>query len=182
LSIAQALYEIHKVTTYPRTDCEFLPEEQIVDVPEILGNLKQLDPFKDLVMSEPLVRKAVFNTGKISAHHAIIPTKIKPDLAVLSEDERNGYLLIARSYLAMLLPDYEYDFTKISMDAAGVTFSVTGSVPTVLGWKMAFGKENANSDDVEEGDEDKALPKLADGTSSTIEQTSIDAKKRCSRY
>jgi DNA topoisomerase-3 len=91
LTIAQALYETYKVTTYPRTDCEFLPEEQIGDVPEILANLKTVDTFKELAIGEPVIRKTVFNTAKITAHHSIIPTKIKPDLTAMSSDERDGY-------------------------------------------------------------------------------------------
>lgn len=171
LKIAQSLYETHKFTTYPRSDCEFLPEEQIPDVSVILSNLSQLDPFWNIELKEPLIRKSVFNTSKVTAHHAIIPTKVAQNLSVLSEDERNGFLLIARHYLASLLPDYEFDQTKIVLKIdEKLSFSTTGNVPTVAGWKSIFGKE------IEE-DKTLLLPPIKDGALGTVEQTKVESKQ-----
>ena len=171
LKIAQSLYETHKFTTYPRSDCEFLPEEQIPDISVILSNLSHSDPFRDIELKEPLIRKTVFNTFKVTAHHAIIPTKVSPNLSILSEDERNGFLLIARHYLASLLPDYEFDQTKIVLTIdEKLSFSTTGNVPAVTGWKTLFGKEI---------EEDKAvlLPPIADGSLGTVETVTVESKQ-----
>ncbi len=171
LKIAQLLYETHKVTTYPRSDCEFLPEEQIPDISIILSNLSHLDLFRGIEIKEPLIRKTVFNTSKVTAHHAIIPTKVLPNLSVLSEDERNGFLLIARHYIATLMPDYEFDQTRISLKFnEKVSFSTFGNVPAIPGWKTVFGKEI---------DEEKTilLPDIQDGAQGTVERVTVEAKQ-----
>lgn len=171
LKVAQSLYETHKFTTYPRSDCEFLPEEQIPDIPTICSNLIRLDPFGGIQVEEPLVRKTVFSTSKVTAHHAIIPTKVLPSLSVLSEDERKGFLLIARHYLASLMPDYEFDQTKIVLKIdEKLSFFAVGNVPAVAGWKTAFGKEI---------EEDKAvlLPSIKDGSLGTVEHTTVESKQ-----
>ncbi len=171
LKVAQSLYETHKFTTYPRSDCEFLPEEQIPDVSCILANLSRLDPFQDIQVGKPIIRKTVFNTTKITAHHAIIPTKVLANLSALSEDERKGFLLIARHYMASLMPDYEFDQTRISLKIdEKLSFSATGNVPAIVGWKTLFGKEI-------EKDEAILLPSLKDGALGTVEQTKIESKQ-----
>lgn len=172
LRIAQALYEKHKLTTYPRTDSEFLPEEQIGDVAVITAHLLKLNVFKDLAFAEPVFRKTVFNTAKVSAHHAIIPTRVPANLSSLSAEERDAYLLIARSYLAALMPDYQWEQTRITLKAGGVVFAATGNVPLVPGWKAVFGAAAA-----EEQEESAVLPKIPDGTPALVEKTAVEGKK-----
>ena len=169
LKIAQSLYETHKATTYPRTDCSFLPEEQTGDVPAIVANLLSLSELAGTkIPSPPLIRKSVFNTSKVTAHHAIIPTTLRPNLASMSEDERLGFLLIAKSFLAALMPDYEFEQTRISMEA-GVTFSTTGNVPLVMGWRALYAKDNA--------EKSTDLPSIPDKTTGTVETATVEGKK-----
>ena len=114
LDTMQKLYE-KKLTSYPRSDCEYLPENQFADVSEILGHLKDLpnEEFVELVKNaNPSIRSRVWNDKKISAHHAIIPTRIKADFENLSEIEQNLYLMVARAYLAQFYPVHEYIATK----------------------------------------------------------------------
>jgi DNA topoisomerase-3 len=174
LKIAQSLYETHKVTTYPRTDCEFLPEEQIADIEPIVSNLLALPEFSKLNDISPQARKSVFNTAKITAHHAIIPTKVAPDLSRMSAEEREGFLLIARSYLAALMPDYEYESTTIRMNvptSSGETeFSATGNVPKVPGWKSVYS-------DADEDSATTTLPRLENGSTGLMESAEVDSKK-----
>ena len=169
LKIAQSLYESHKVTTYPRSDCEFLPEEQEGDISTILENLSSANIFAGKI-EKPIIRKTVFNTGKITAHHAIIPTKVKPNLAKLSEDERKAYVLIAKSYVAALLPDYEYEQTRIVLEADKTDFKATGNVPLKLGWKVIYAQ-------AESKDKDALLPSIADGTPGKITKATVEAKQ-----
>ncbi len=171
LKIAQSLYETHKFTTYPRSDCEFLPDEQISDVSVIVSNLRKIDPFQGIEIGEPIVRKTVFNTSKVTAHHAIIPTKVPADLSALSGDEQKGFLLIACHYLASLMPDYEFDQTRICLKIdEKLSFLAIGKVPAISGWKTVFGKEI---------EEDKVilLPPIQDGSLGTLEGTEVESKQ-----
>lgn len=169
LKIAQSLYETHKAATYPRTDCNFLPEEQAVDVPAIVANLLSLPEFKGTQLpNPPLIRKSVFNTAKVTAHHAIIPTTLRPNLAAMSDDERKGFLLIAKSYLAALMPDYEFEQTRISIEA-GVTFTATGNVPIKMGWRSLYAQEGS--------EKSTDLPAIPDKTPGTVEKATVEGKK-----
>lgn len=175
LKIAQSLYEQHKATTYPRSDCVFLPEEQIADVGGIVGNLMRMQEFGGLSIDKPLIRKTVFNTAKVTAHHAIIPTKVRFNANSLKADERNVYLLICKHYLAALMPDYEYLHTSITLPFERIEFVATGSVPVVVGWKAAFGAAGAKDD---EDDEDGgSLPPVKDGQVGTVKETQLQSKK-----
>lgn len=172
LSVAQSLYETHKATSYPRTTSVCIPKEQIPDIPTIVGNLMSLPEFSRIPSFEPQIRKTVFDAGKAASHHAIIPTTLRPDLSRMNDDERAGFLLIARSYLATLLPDYLYESTKISMQAGGVEFSTTGAVPISPGWKMVFSGQ-PDADD----EKQSTLPAIPDGSNGTVLSTSVEAKK-----
>jgi len=177
LKIAQSLYETHKVATYPRSDCEFLPEEQIAGVPSILA--AAMPHFSSFginlgpdALAQPVIRKSVFDTSKITAHHAIIPTAVNPPISRMSSDEHKGYGLILKRYVAALMPDYEFLQTKIALEAS-VTFSATGSTPVKPGWKAVFASEA--QEDSEGGD--GSLPDLANGAAGKIQRIEIEAKK-----
>jgi DNA topoisomerase-3 len=178
LKVAQALYETHKVTTYPRTDCEFLPNEQEGDVGTILGNLAGLDAFNGLVPDKPQIRSTVFNSKKITAHHAIIPTKMRPNVSKLSADEAKLFLLICRHYIAAVSGDYHYEQTTISMGAAGITFSTVGKVPLEMGWKALFGGagKGAEGADGEDGGSD-TLPPVKDGEQALMQPVEVVGRK-----
>lgn len=167
LDVAQKLYEEHKATTYPRSDCEFLPEEQVGDAATIMGNLADLFPQAIADNPTPVIRKTVFNTAKVTAHHAIIPTVGKPDLARMNTEEQAAFKLIAAHYLAALLPDYEYTQTKISL-AAAVEFSDVGQTPMKVGWRIVFGAG---------GGSDRTLPAIPDGDEGTIQTIEVVGNK-----
>jgi DNA topoisomerase III len=182
LSIAQALYETHKATTYPRTDCGFLPEEAIEEVPRILGFLKYMEEFEptiDVVYQKngPHYRKSTFDSSKITAHHGIIPTLQKPDMSRMNDDEQKAYLAIARRYIATLSPDFEYTRTSITLEPKeGVVFSAAGNVPTYLGWKEHF----THSDrEVSEEDEEHEFPPLTNGVPANLDP--IDVQKKTTK-
>lgn len=170
LEVAQSLYEKHKAASYPRTNCEFLPTEQIEDVDTITKQLVQLKEFSHLSGHAFNARKSVFDSSKVEAHHAIIPTTIEPPLDRMDSDERKLWLLIAKHYIAALLPDYEYLASKISTKIDGREFAITGTVPVAPGWKLAAG------DDDEEEDGGK-LPRLVNGESGHVTGCTVDPKK-----
>ncbi|WP_415907117.1 DNA topoisomerase III [Oleiharenicola sp. Vm1] len=173
LQIAQELYEEHKCTSYPRTDVGYLPEEQMADVPKITAALVEYPEFAAL-RSATFKAGHWFNDKKIGgSHHGIIPTNF-PDLAKLNESARDLYLLIARQYLASLMPDYVFDAVNITF-TAGVEFRARGTVPVDYGWRAAFRDEKPETGEEEEAD--VTLPKVKDGEPAAIMKTSVDAKR-----
>lgn len=172
LDIAQALYEA-KLTSYPRTDCTWLPESQHADAAQVLAGLPE--EYADLIkQADTSLKSAAWNDKKIAAHHAIIPTGQK---ASLTGKQAQVYDMIVRAYLAQFFPPFAYRQTNILLDVAGEAFVASGKVPLAPGWKAVFGSA---VEDEEEGD-DKAdkqtLPALADGEAVSCESATVQQKK-----
>jgi DNA topoisomerase-3 len=179
LEVAQALYETHKATTYPRSDCPFLPNEQESDVPIILKHLAGVPGFETLAtLAAPEIRKSVFDTKKITAHHAIIPTTVSAPWAKMSDEEQQLFLLIARHFLACLYPDHEFQHTTVALDANGVAFKATGRVPLVAGWRVVFGEELPEDDEKKDASVEPAtLPPVSDGLAAAVDTVRVDSKR-----
>ncbi len=139
LKTCQSLYE-SKLTTYPRSDCPYLPEKQLNDAPAILAALKQTIPeLIDLIdNADTSIKSNTWNDKKITAHHGIIPTLHTDDKTKFNDKERNIYELIVRSYLAQFYPSHEYLTTSITVELAGEIFTTKGKVVTLNGWKDIF--------------------------------------------
>lgn len=200
LSIAQSLYERHKATTYPRTDCGYLPESQFNEAKAIFNSLQTIYP--DLA---PLVDRAdlsfkseAWNDKKVTAHHGIIPTlNAKVDLKAMSEQEFKLYDLICRYYVAQFLGDYQYSSRSVEVNCKDEFFKASSNTPLIAGWKEAISKE---LEDIEDDPEPESLiPKLAQGDivscvsltpeakqtkppARFTEGTLIDAMKNIARY
>ncbi len=134
LNIAQSLYETYKYTTYPRTDCEYLPVSQLEGAQTILNNA----PFK--IDCKPQ-KEYQFDDSKISAHHAIIPTLIKPEVNKLKEKEKNVFLEIYKRYVSMFYPPCVTYVTSLNIDVKGEIFACTGTQIKDLGWKIFYKSE-----------------------------------------
>jgi len=141
LDIAQALYETHKATTYPRSDCGFLPESQFSEAKVILPLLSKIDPSFDGIIAQcnTEFQSPVWDDKKITAHHAIIPTS-NPNITFqnMSEDERKIYDLIRRYYAAQFLGDYEYFQRTVVVECETEIFKASSHTPDQLGWKFAL--------------------------------------------
>jgi DNA topoisomerase-3 len=170
LDIAQSLYETHKATTYPRTDSSYLPLSMQAEVPQVFNALQQTDPaLKSLLVQCDIQQKSrVWNDGKITAHHAIIPTTQPVDISKMSEDERRVYDLIRRHYLAQFLPLYEADNTQIRLECAGHTLAAAGNVVVTPGWKILFSEDKSEADD-----NTQSLPQLAENAQCPVTGTNI---------
>ncbi|EMX9182402.1 DNA topoisomerase III [Citrobacter sedlakii] len=157
LDTAQSLYEKHKATTYPRTDCGYLPESMREDIPAVLGAIRKTDPDISSLLSQLDTGfvSVIWNDKKITAHHGIIPTRNAVQLSAMTETERQVYLLIRRNYLAQFLPLHESDMTRLSLDIGGQLFRTSGRVEVVKGWKVLFEKEQ---DEQKEGDDEATVP------------------------
>ena len=158
LQIAQALYERHKMITYPRTDSRALPEDYIPTVRETLQNVHGgLAPFAQKVLDAGWVRpnKRIFNNAQISDHFAIIPTA--HEAKHLDEMEAKVFDMIARRFIAAFYPAAEFDITtRLSTVAPGHDFKTEGKVLTFPGWLAVYGKTSVDED----SPDSKALPAL----------------------
>ncbi len=149
LGIAQALYEKHKVLTYPRTDSRALPEDYIDTVKKTLSTLSditQFGNFAEEVLKEGWVRpnKRIFNNAKISDHFAIIPTTLAPKH--LDEDEWKIYDFVTRRFLAVFYPAAEFLVTTRITRVENEPFKTEGKVLVNPGWMAVYGRE-AQMDD-----------------------------------
>lgn len=163
LDTAQSLYEKHKATTYPRTDCGYLPESMREEIPAILSAIQRSDPECTSLLSglNASFVSRIWNDKKITAHHGIIPTRNAFQMSALSEAERRVYMLIRRNYLAQFLPLHESDITRLQLDIGGQLFLTTGRTEVIKGWKVLFGKDEEES--AGDDKDDIALPPLVKG-------------------
>ncbi|EBH1519358.1 DNA topoisomerase III [Salmonella enterica subsp. enterica serovar Pensacola] len=177
LDIAQSLYETHKLTTYPRTDCGYLPVSMREEVRAVLAALMQTDPslksHPALAQLDISLVSRIWNDKKITAHHGIIPTKQAGDLSRLSTDERNVYQLIRQHYLAQFLPQMEVDATEATFNISGQLFRTTGNVVVVAGWKALFTEPSRTAQIPADGNDDKEvasrLPPLQTGQTCRVQ-------------
>ena len=173
LGLAQALYEKHKVLTYPRTDSRALPEDYIPTVKKTLDSLRDLAGYsvpaaKILTNGWVHPNKRIFNNTKISDHHAIIPTGVLPK--GLSEPEQKLYDLVTKRFLAVFFPAAEYLETVRITRVEGEPFKSAGKVLMKAGWLEVYGKEAATDDDapslvpVQQGEPVKTADVVVKGT------------------
>lgn len=153
LDTAQALYE-RKLTTYPRSDCEYLPTNQFKESQSILTNLQSCgdDTLANWAKgADGKIKSRAWNDKKISAHHAIIPTRVKADLSKMNAVERNIYFLIAQAYMAQFYPVHTYYQTKVEVAYKEELFAASGRTEIDLGWKALYTSKKNNEADNEEG-------------------------------
>lgn len=172
LELAQALYE-KKLTTYPRSDSNYLPESQLADAAVIIENLKltgvdELKKYADGADSG--IKSKAFNTKKVSAHHALIPTMEKIDVNSLPADEQKLYTIIAKRYLLQFYPVQEFEATRAEIDCEGETFLAHGKVILNNGWK------DVDAESSEDNEDKKQLPALHEGDAVTVTIANIIEK------
>ena len=165
LGLAQALYEKHKVLTYPRTDSRHLPEDYIPTVMQALETVKEnsnYHQFAKQIIDKGWVKpnKRIFDNTKISDHFAIIPTTIAPKN--LSEPEQKLYDLVTRRFMAVFFPPAEFQVTTRYTEVSGHQFKTEGKVMTNPGWLAIYGKE-ASTDDDKEGNANGNLVPVVKG-------------------
>ena len=160
LKLIQSLYE-KKVTTYPRVDTTFLSDDIYPKCPAILKGLRDYE-----VLTAPLdgaklpKSKKVFDSSKVTDHHAIIPTGVYPQN--LTDMERRVFDLIARRFIAVFYPDCKVSTTTVLGEVDKIEFKVTGKQILEPGWRVVFAKEQVEE---KEGDEERVLPAFVKGES-----------------
>lgn len=163
----QSLYEVHKVLTYPRTDSRYISDDVVATLPERLRSV-MVDEYKplaaEIMRRRPLQTRFLVNNAKVTDHHAIIPTEESAELYRLSGPERNIYDLVVRRFLAVLLPPFEYEETRLTLTVEGETFTAKGKIVKNQGWKAAYSRFSLEEDEEEDADErEQTLPELRQG-------------------
>ncbi|MDB5933665.1 MAG: topoisomerase [Massilia sp.] len=161
LGLAQALYEKHKVLTYPRTDSRHLPEDYIATVKETMGVLAENNnyhQFAKQISDKGWVKpnKRIFDNTKISDHFAIIPTNVAPKN--LSEPEQKLYDLVTRRFMAVFFPPAEFQVTTRFTEVSGHQFKTEGKVMTNPGWLAIYGKEASTDSDKDDNTGGNLVP------------------------
>ncbi len=145
LRLIQSLYE-KKVTTYPRVDTTYLPDDVYPKVPEILRKMTPYAPQTAPVLAVKIPKsKKVFDNSKVTDHHAIIPTGEHPERLI--GDERKLYHLIALRFIAAFYPDCIFMQTTVTGRAADIDFKVGGKVITSPGWRSLYDKDSTSDND-----------------------------------
>lgn len=165
LDITQRLRDRHKAITYNRSDCRYLNEERHAEAPDLLRALKPA--FGEMAeYAAPERKSKAFNSKKITAHHAIIPTMNVPDLSSLTQDERRIYELIAKLYIAQFYPPAEFVATKVELEIAGHKFKAEGRLNSSPGWRLL---NEQDLKDYEKAEKQPDLYKLQQNESGTVE-------------
>jgi len=176
LSTAQALYDQHKLLTYPRTSSRYLSGDmvgQLKAIAQAIGAAapEYADGARYVLSLDKLPLRRVVDDNKVTDHHAIIPTEGDHDLSGLSRDERHLYDMVARRFLAVFHPPAKYERTVVETECETHRFRSRGSVMIDAGWRAAYGEEaappprtDAERTDAPEGaepEQDQSLPPLS---------------------
>jgi DNA topoisomerase-3 len=172
LSLAQALYERHKVLTYPRTDSRALPEDYLVTVKktlEELGETRAFGTYAKQILKQGWVKpnKRIFDNSKISDHFAIIPTLQTPKQ--LNEAEHKLYDLVVRRFLAVFYPAAEFLQTTRTTQVGEHAFRTEGKVLQNPGWLAVYGRAG--------GEENENLPPIAQGEKVPVQEVAAQANQ-----
>jgi len=187
LEVAQELYDGQgkKVITYPRAETRYLPESLIPDVPRIVAGLRVGRSFSEIpVPDPPVIRRgahgAFHDKGLVGAsHHAVIPNvntveDLRDIWPRLTQDERRLFDVIARSYLAAMMPDYRYRQTNVALDVRGHLFRASGRQPIEFGWRAAFPDWQPAE---EKGEDAQLLPSLRQGDPARLHDAKVEDKE-----
>ncbi len=165
LNIIQGLYE-KKLTTYPRVDTQFLSDDIYPKCPATLAGLRGYEQLTQPLAGKKLPKsKKVFDTSKVTDHHAIIPTG-QPAMN-LTDMERNVYDLIARRFISVFYPDCKFATTTVLGKVDDIEFKATGKTILSPGWRTVYAKDTPTQTDDEgkKDDEERTLPPFVEGES-----------------
>ena len=161
LKLIQSLYE-KKVTTYPRVDTTFLSDDIYPKCPNILKGLKDYEVLTTPLAGASLPKsKKVFDSSKVTDHHAIIPTGVHPQN--LTDMERRVFDLIARRFIAVFYPDCKVSTTTVMGEVDSIEFKVTGKQILEPGWRVVFAKDVKDPNEEKEGEDENVLPAFVKG-------------------
>ncbi|MHB9191536.1 DNA topoisomerase 3 (plasmid) [Escherichia coli] len=177
LDVTQQLREKYKAITYNRSDCSYLSDEQFSEAPQVIDALKSVFP-QSLDIDSARKSKA-FNSAKVTAHTAIIPTASVPDVNALSTDERNVYLAIAQHYLVQFMPEKAYQEVSVAIQCGDESFYARARKTTDSGFEAFLGAETTDEGESEDNDDSafELLCKIRTGETLTTKEVVVNEKK-----
>lgn len=179
LDVAQALYETHKATTYPRSDSRYLPKSILSDeAPGIMAALANTPGFDEAAQRSDLrLKSKAWDDSKVTDHHGIIPTSdfSASKLQKMSPEERNVFGLVAKAFIAQFYPDFAWKSLSAVVGVEGERFKGTGRQVTNIGWKVVYGADFDDEDDDKEADQ--TLPTMAKGDPAQVEKGDVSSKR-----
>jgi len=166
LSIMQSLYERHKILTYPRTDSRHITTDIVPTLTDRLRGIA-VGPYagavQNILKGRLTTTSRLVDNSKVTDHHAIIPTEQPVKLSELSNEERNIFDLVAKRFIAVLSPPFQYEQTTVKVEAAGEQLFARGKTVKSLGWKAVYNDwSNSQADDTDE-EREQSLPLLHRG-------------------
>ena len=181
LDTAQALYERHKATTYPRSDSRYLPVAILKDeAPGIMAALSATPGFADIAGAADLkLRSAAWDDAKISDHHGIIPTSefSASKLSAMSDTERKVFDIVAKAFIAQFYPAFRYRSLSADILCENEQFKAGGRQLVDNGWKRVYGAGEADDEDDKGGDAAQTLPTMAVGDGVHADSSEIASKR-----
>lgn len=176
LDITQQLREKYKAITYNRSDCSYLSDEQFVEAPDTLQALKKImDGTLDVEASR---KSKAFDSEKVTAHTAIIPTASVPDLNVLSQDERHVYLAIVHQYVIQFMRKKAYQEASVAIKCGDESFIVRAKKTTDAGYEALIGTEKEEVSDNDTDDSAfEVLSRIRTGEQLTTKSVTVHEKK-----
>lgn len=174
LDTCQSLYEVHKAASYPRSDCQFLPESQWVDSDKVLRAISTtcplLAPFA--TKADTKIKSPTWNDKKITAHHGIIPTQQPVEWSSLNDKERKIYELIARRYISQFYPEHLFNASVIELNLGGETFCSKGKSVIRQGWKVLYSGQT-DTEEKTDTESNQTLPTVKVGDQVKVLKTEV---------
>ncbi|EEW8775904.1 DNA topoisomerase 3 [Escherichia coli] len=176
LDITQQLREKYKAITYNRSDCSYLSDEQFSEAPQVIDALKSV--FAQPMNVDTTRKSKAFDSAKVTAHTAIIPTANVPDINALTPDERNVYLAIAQHYLVQFMPEKLYKEVSVAIQCGDESFYARARKTTDSGFEAFLGTETTNEDESDNDDSAfEQLCKIRTGETLTTKEVVVNEKK-----
>lgn len=179
LDICQNLYEKHKIQTYPRTDCQYLPNDQFAQSRSVLDSVSKNYPSLTNATStaDTNLKSSAWDDSKLSDHFALIPTGRVVDMNTLSKKEQLIHQAVCERYIAQFHPACEYNTSTLSIECEQELFKATGKIITKAGWKSIFKDiEEVDLDPKANDDENQIFPNLVKGQSVLHSGTKSETK------
>lgn len=186
LDTCQSLYEKHELQTYPRTDCQYLPENQFGDASLIIDHIGRSHPHLASAAQNatPTLKSGAWDDSKLGEHFGLIPTKKEADLSQLTQNEKRIYQAVCERYLSQFYPACEFRTASVTIDCEQETFKANGKVITKAGWKAIFGGDEEGDDKKGDDEEEQIFPALSSGSVVDCVNSKLSEKKTTppSRY
>ncbi len=163
LDTCQSLYEKHELQTYPRTDCQYLPENQFVDASIILDHIKNSHPHLTQAVggANPSFKGPSWDDSKLGEHFGLIPTKKEADLSQLSPNEKKIYQAVCERYVAQFYPACEYKTAAVTVECEKEIFKANGKIILKPGWRAIFNNEEESDDKTNDDEQEQVFPNIA---------------------